>query len=201
MNATIRNHLTNYLQEKKTFVDKFLENHDVDDSTFGVKIWEEVGRRNYLTRTQRECFKRQDLSWENGSKIAQSCKYILKREKILKTNWKRRQRFYSEFQLKGDINNSKFLSIKWFAGNDEFVFRFKKTIELAETLEITKRNILRDDFGRWFRDPDLLLRSETGCKTYETAMKLSVVEEDLMESQAKIQKYSLKKVMTLKLGP
>ena len=41
------------------------------------------------------------------------------------------------------INCERVLGIKWDVGNDEFVFSFKKITELAETLEVTKRNILR----------------------------------------------------------
>lgn len=51
--------------------------------------------------------------------------------------------FYLEFQLWVDVIISKrVLGIKWDVGNDEFVLRFKKITELAETLEITERNLL-----------------------------------------------------------
>lgn len=51
--------------------------------------------------------------------------------------------FYLEFQLWVHVINSKrVLGIKWDVGNDEFVLRFKKITELAETLEITERYLL-----------------------------------------------------------
>ena len=41
LNATINHHLKIIYKKKKTFVDKFLEDLYLDDSTIGVKILEE----------------------------------------------------------------------------------------------------------------------------------------------------------------
>ena len=105
--------------------------------------WKYSRKEKHFARKQRAFFKKQDLGWENESQIAQSCNCFLKRENFENKTEISDYVFYLEFQLWVDVIISKrVLGIKWDVGNDEFVLRFKKITELAETLEITKRNIL-----------------------------------------------------------
>lgn len=131
----------NYLQEKKTFVDKFLEDLYLDDSTIGVKILEE-GEAFY--KKAKSIFQKAGPGlgkWITDSTELQL--YFEERENFENKTEISDYVFYLEFQLWADVIISKrVLGIKWDVGNDEFVFRFKKITELAETLEITKRNIL-----------------------------------------------------------
>ena len=58
------------------------------------------------------------------------------------------------------------------------VDRFKYHVAAGENLaDIWTEICKRDDFDRWLTGPEIILRNDMGCKSYNASRKLSVVEK------------------------
>ena len=124
LNATIRHHLEKFKDSDSLFVDKFLQDLYVDDSTSGCNTVDE-GKAFY----------------EKSMSIMSSGGFVLRK---WVTNSKELQSFFNEKEGKeSQIRFQKVLGVEWDLELDEFVFNFSKIIELARSLPTTKRNVLK----------------------------------------------------------
>ena len=143
LNATVRHHLKGYLVNEKEFVEKFLEDLYVDDSNTGVNTVEEGKRFYHLAKqilseaglhlrkwiTNNDHLQKYIDSFENPDRNV--------KENVCDIS-------YSESQfLSCDDNKQRVLGIEWDVSSDEFLFNTEKIVKLAESLEPTKRNILK----------------------------------------------------------
>ena len=121
------------------FVNKFLDDLYVDDSTTGGKHY--MKEKHFMKANkilQKVGFMLR--KWIRNTTELQ--KYFEDRENYETETETGDDVSYLESQFRAHVINSKrVLGIKWDIGNDEFVFGFKKTTELTESLEITTRNI------------------------------------------------------------
>ena len=141
--ATIRHHLSKYIQFERNFVEKLLEDLNVDGTTLGTKSIEE-GKEFYV--------KAKKMMAETGFDLRKR-----------KTNSKELQKYFENKETPIECNNkivddllyldtdfcseqstyAKVLSVEWDVESDAFVLRFNKFIDIPKSLSATKRNILK----------------------------------------------------------
>ena len=145
LNGTIRHHLNKYAEQEKTFVEKFLEDLYVDDTTSGTQTVEE-GKIFYEKAKHIMSGAGFNLrKWVSNNTEMQN--YFNEKENIDKNNLTESgdDVTFLECQLNHE-NNSNFkrvLGIEWDTESDEFIFQFSEFVKTAKNLEKTKRNILK----------------------------------------------------------
>ena len=124
LNATIRHHLERFRPVDSSFIERFLQDLYVDDSTSGCSTVDE-GKMFY----------------NKSMSILSAGGFVLRK---WVTNSKELQEFFNEKEgSESDIRSKKVLGVEWDLESDEFVFCFSKIIELARHLPATKRNVLK----------------------------------------------------------
>ena len=152
LNGTIRHHLKYYLNMHRDFVEKFLEDLYVDDTTSGVASVDEgkvFYRKAKMILSEAGFDLRKwttnNVKLQNYFDAQENIKVESKFQKIDDTT-------YLESQLPFSKNKFKrVLGVSWDQERDEFVFQFKDPVSLARSLEPTKRNILK--ISASFYDP------------------------------------------------
>ena len=144
LGATVRHHLDKYTTTQPEFVDKFIEDLYVDDSTSGIDDVAEGVDFYHKAKAILSAGGFDLRKWITNDSNLQS--YINDQENIItdKNSDINDNVTYLESQLiENDSLFAKVLGIDWDTETDEFVFRFTNFIEKARTLEPTKRNILK----------------------------------------------------------
>ena len=143
LNATIRYHLSKYIQFGRNFVGKFLEDRFVDDTTSDAKSIEE-GKGFYVKAKKRMAEAGFDLrKWKTDSKELQ--KYFDNKETPVECNSKIVDDLsYLDTEFCSEESTyARVLGVEWDIESDTFVFRFNKFTEIAKSLSSNKRKILK----------------------------------------------------------
>ena len=134
--------MSKYIQFEKNFVEKFLEDLYVDDTTSGTKSIEE-GKEFHVKPKKMMAEAGFDLrKWKTNSKEPQ--KYFYNQEIPIECNNKIVDDLsYLDTEFCSEESTyARVLGVEWDVESDTFVFRFK-FIGLAKSLSATKRNILK----------------------------------------------------------
>ena len=153
LNGTIRHHFLNYEPAYPKFVEKVLEDLYVDDATSGANTITE-GKKIYDLAKSILLEAGFDLrKWVTNNSTLQ--KYFNQKENLLFKNHSFEEKddyTFLESQIKFVRNDLKrVLGVQCDTQNDELVFHFSSLIDLARSLETTKRNVLK--ISASFYDP------------------------------------------------
>ena len=143
LNATIRHHLSKYIQFERNFIEKFLEDLYGDGTTSDTKSIEE-GKEFYVKTKKMMAEAGFDLrKWKTNSKELQ--KYFDNKETPIECNNKIVDDLsYLDTEVCSEESTyARVLGVEWDVESDTFVFRFDKFIDLAKSMSATKRNNLK----------------------------------------------------------
>ena len=135
--------MSKYIQFEKNFIEKFLEDLYVDDTTSGTKSIEE-GKEFYVKTKKMMAEAGFDLrKWKTNNKELQ--KYFDNKETPIECNNKIVDDLsYLDTEVCSEESSyARVLGVEWDVEGDTFVFRFDKFTDLAKSLSATKRNILK----------------------------------------------------------
>ena len=183
LNATIRHHLSKCIQFERNFVEKFLEDLYVDDTTSGTKSIEE-GKGFYVKAKKMMAEAGFDLrKWKTNSKELQ--KYFDNNKTPIECNNKIvNDLSYLDIEFCSEESTyARVLGVEWDAERDTFVFRFNKFIDLAKFLSAAKRNTLK--VSESFYDPlglfHLLLLGLSVFSNFYVKTFMSVIKRSIMK--------------------
>ena len=144
LNGTIRHHLLKYEKFHPVFLERFLKDSYVDDSTSSAETVNEV-KKFYVTAKSILSAAGLNLGkWvTNNEDLQQFFDQNENAKSDIDSNQGDDVTFLNS-QLKFDENKSKIvLGVEWNTKTDEFVFRFSNLVDQAKSLETTKRNVLK----------------------------------------------------------
>ena len=183
LNATIRHHLSKCIQFERNFVEKFLEDLYVDDTTSSAKSIEE-GKEFYVKAKKMMAEAGFDLrKWKTNSKELQ--KYFDNNKTPTECNIKIvNDLSYLDIEFCSEESTyARVLGVEWDAERDTFVFRFSKFVDLAKSLSAAKRNILK--VSESFYDPlglfHLLLLGLSVFSNFYVKTVLSGIKRSIMK--------------------
>lgn len=139
LNATLKNHLSNFLSNgDKFYVEKLMENLYVDDLT------------NTFDTIQ-ECIEFYKISKSSLIKANFTLRKWATNDVELKEFIAKEENLTQHTTNDAHTDYRKVLGINWDLSKDEFVFEFMDIIKIAESLPITKRTVVK--IGGMFFDP------------------------------------------------
>ena len=141
LNATLRHHLQKYEEEEPEFVKKVKDSLYIDDLVSGTSTVEEAFDLFKRAKDRLRAGGFLMHKWKsNDNKLLEAIKVETKEVK----ESTEQEVTYAKESLGTNINEEedKVLGVKWNRVEDNLVYDFKETIERAESLEPTKRNIL-----------------------------------------------------------
>ena len=141
LNATLRHHLQKYEEEDPGFARKVKDSLYIDDLVTGTSTVEEAFSLFKKAKDRLKAGGFHMHKWKtNDDNLLQAIKIETKETRESKDQ----ETTYAKESLGTNINEEedKVLGVKWNKMDDNLVYDFQETIERAEGLEPTKRNIL-----------------------------------------------------------
>ena len=152
LNGTIRHHLLKYEKSHPVFLERFLKDIYVDDSTSGAETVNE-GKKFYVTA--KSILSAAGLNLRKWVTNDEDLQQFFDQNENAKSDIDSNQGDDVTFlnsQLKFEENKSKsVLGVEWKTKPDEFVFPFSNLVDQAKSLETTKKNVLK--ISASFYDP------------------------------------------------
>ena len=140
MNATIRKHWEQYLNDNRAFVKKFLEDLYIDDTTSGC---EDVDEGKYFYNTSTKIMKDAGLllrKWTSNDSELQN--FFDSEEPSMKSSVEDDTSFAQSQFPQSEDSFKRVLGIDWDLKSDKFIFRFDDFLKKGREMKLTERTIL-----------------------------------------------------------